>query len=88
MIQLKARLALELPAINRALDKAVDTLPEPVRPITRHIFQAGGKRLRPLLTVLTARLLGNGNEDIVDLAVTLKCCTPPPCCTTMCWTMP
>ena len=54
MIQLKARLALELPAINRALDKAVDTLPEPVRPITRHIFQAGGKRLRPLLTVLTA----------------------------------
>ena len=72
MIQLKARLALELPAINRALDKAVDTLPEPVRPITRHIFQAGGKRLRPLLTVLTARLLGNGNEDIVDLAVTLE----------------
>ena len=42
MIQLKARLALELPAINRALDKAVDTLPVPVRPITRHIFQAGG----------------------------------------------
>ena len=72
MIQLKARLALELPAINRALDKAVDTLPEPVRPITRHIFQAGGKRLRPLLTVLTARLLGNDNEDILDLAVTLE----------------
>ena len=60
MIQLKARLALELPGINRALNKAVDTLPEPVRPVARHIFDAGGKRLRPLLTVLTARLLGHG----------------------------
>ena len=53
MIQLKARIALELPAINRALDRAVEVLPEPVRPVTRHIFEAGGKRLRPLLTVLT-----------------------------------
>ena len=58
MIQLKARLALELPGINRALNRAVDTLPEPVRPVAQHIFDAGGKRLRPLLTVLTARLLG------------------------------
>ncbi|MDD4701809.1 MAG: polyprenyl synthetase family protein [Desulfovibrio sp.] len=72
MIQLKARFALELPAINRALYKAVDTLPEPVRPVTRHIFEAGGKRLRPMLTVLTARLLGNGNDDILNLAITLE----------------
>ncbi len=72
MIQLKARIALELPAINRALDRAVETLPEPVRPVTRHIFEAGGKRLRPLLVVLTARLLGHDGEDIHDLAVTLE----------------
>ena len=72
MIQLKARIALELPAINRALDRAVEVLPEPVRPVTRHIFEAGGKRLRPLLTVLTARLLGHDREDIHDLAVTLE----------------
>ena len=72
MIQLKARLALELPGINRALNKAVDTLPEPVRPVARHIFDAGGKRLRPLLTVLTTRLLGNGSKNIQDLAITLE----------------
>ena len=29
-----------------------------MRPIARHIFEAGGKRLRPLLTILMARLLG------------------------------
>ena len=72
MIQLKARLALELPGINRALNKAVDTLPEPVRPVGRHIFDAGGKRLRPLLTVLTSRLLGNESKSIQDLAITLE----------------
>ena len=72
MIQLKARLALELPGINRALNKAVDTLPEPVRPVARHIFDAGGKRLRPLLTVLTSRLLGNESKNIQDLAITLE----------------
>ena len=72
MIQLKARLALELPGINRALNKAVDTLPEPVRPVARHIFDAGGKRLRPLLTVLTARLLGHESKNIQDLAITLE----------------
>lgn len=72
MIQLKARLALELPGINRALNKAVDTLPEPVRPVARHIFDAGGKRLRPLLTVLTSRLLGHESKGIQDLAITLE----------------
>ena len=72
MIQLKARLALELPGINRALNRAVDTLPEPVRPVARHIFDAGGKRLRPLLTVLTARLLGHEDSGVKDLAITLE----------------
>ncbi|WP_165177560.1 polyprenyl synthetase family protein [Desulfovibrio sp. ZJ369] len=72
MILLKARLALELPPINRALARAVDTLPEPVRPVARHIFEAGGKRLRPLLTVLTARLLGYAAEDIYELAATME----------------
>lgn len=69
---LKARLALELPPINAALNRAARALPEAVRPVAQHIFDAGGKRLRPLLTVLTARLCGYDDEDIYDLAVTLE----------------
>ena len=69
---LKARLALELPPINAALKRAEQDLPEAVRPVARHIFDAGGKRLRPLLTVLTARLCGYDKDDIYDLAVTLE----------------
>ncbi len=65
-----AYFAKELPRINGALD-AVD-LPGPVRPIARHILQAGGKRLRPLLTVLVARLCGYAANDIYRLAVTME----------------
>ena len=72
MIQFKACLARELPAINDALNRATDSLPKPVIPIARHIFDAGGKRLRPLLTVLTARLLGYTAADILDVAITLE----------------
>ena len=72
MLLLKARLALELPPINKALSRAAEGLPHPVRPIARHIFEAGGKRLRPLLTILMARLLGYDKKDIYDLAVTME----------------
>ena len=71
-ILLKARLALELPPVNAALERAAHGLPEPVRPVALHIFEAGGKRLRPLLVVLTARLLGYERADIYDLAVTME----------------
>ena len=58
MILLKARLGMELPPINKALNNAVKALHPSVQPVARHIFDAGGKRLRPLLVVLMARLLG------------------------------
>ena len=69
---LKARLALELPPINAALDRALDTLPGAVQQVARSTFEAGGKRLRPLLTRLCARLLGCTRPDTHDLAITLE----------------
>lgn len=72
MFGLKKRLVLELPHINAALDRAAAALPAPVRPVAQHIFDAGGKRLRPFLTVLTARIMGYTNKDIYDLAVSME----------------
>ena len=66
------RLAAELPAITRALDQAVDALPASVRPAARHILEAGGKRLRPFLTVLLARLFGYRDNDIYPLASAME----------------
>ncbi|MCL1985555.1 MAG: polyprenyl synthetase family protein [Betaproteobacteria bacterium] len=69
---LQTRLAAELPAISRALAQAVDSLPASVQPIARHILNAGGKRLRPFLTVLSARLFGYRENDIYPLAATME----------------
>lgn len=69
---LKKRLAVELPAVEAALEKAVSELPASVRPVAEHILRAGGKRLRPLLTVLFARLLGYRPDDIYPPAAAME----------------
>lgn len=69
---LKARLALELPAINASLNDLIRKLPAPVQPAAVHTVQAGGKRLRPMLTILAARLFGSQDKAIFPLAATLE----------------
>lgn len=72
---LKARMALELPYISRALEDLAEELPAPAKPAARHTLLAGGKRLRPLLTVLFARLFGVGDDgrgSLYRLASTLE----------------
>ncbi len=72
MEALKERLLQALPHSAHALQKACDLLPSTTKPVAQHIFDAGGKRLRPFLTVLTARLFGYNKADIYDLAVTME----------------
>lgn len=72
MLELKSRLAAELPPLEAALQAATESLPAPVRPVAAHIFAAGGKRLRPFLTVLLARLLGHAGQDIYSLAISME----------------
>ena len=69
---LKTRLALELPKISAALERAENTLPQEVRPVCHHILASQGKRLRPFLAILFARLLGQKKDDIYDLSVSLE----------------
>jgi octaprenyl-diphosphate synthase len=40
--------------------------------VTAHLVDAGGKRLRPLLTLATARMLGYDGSDHVKLAATVE----------------
>jgi octaprenyl-diphosphate synthase len=40
--------------------------------VTAHLVDAGGKRLRPLLTLAAARMLGYGGQDHVKLAATVE----------------
>ena len=71
-LSLAAHIRSELPRIDAALDANVERMPAPTRAIAHHILHAGGKRLRPLLTVFTARLLGYTRDDIYPLAATME----------------
>ena len=62
----------EVPAINRNEESATETLNPMVQPVVRHVLLAGGKRLRPLLTILTARAMGYRDDDVYPLACSLE----------------
>lgn len=72
MITFAARIVEEQPGINAALAEAVAALPVSVRPVAQHVLGHGGKRLRPLLTVFVARLLGYRQADVYPLAAAVE----------------
>ncbi len=62
--EILARAAADLEAIEQALRSNLSTYLDLVEKVAGHILFSGGKRFRPLLMVLSARLCGyNGNYD-------------------------
>lgn len=61
----------ELPRINAYLDEQAENLDPIVRPAVKHVLGAGGKRLRPLLTILCARSF-SAEADLYPLACSLE----------------
>lgn len=47
-------------------------MPASVQPVANHILDAGGKRLRPMLTVMMARLAGYTADDIYTVAASVE----------------
>ena len=71
--RLAASLADDLSGVNalirdRMASKHAPRIPE----VTAHLVEAGGKRLRPMLTLASARLLGYEGEDHLRLAATVE----------------
>lgn len=62
----------ELPRINATLEQELTQLNPLVKEVGEHILLSGGKRLRPMLTILTARCLGYHGQDIYPLACSLE----------------
>lgn len=61
-----------LPRIESCLNATVADLNPLVKPVVSHILGAGGKRLRPMLCLLTARALGYKHDDVYPLAAALE----------------
>ena len=69
MITFMSVLKYEQIKVNAALKKELDAMPAPLRDIVGHVLLAGGKRLRPLMTLSSARLFGAEGDELYDLAV-------------------
>lgn len=72
MDKLKKLIADEQPGINAVLQALIDELPPMSRPVARHIFTAGGKRVRPLLTLFFGRLHGCVSKDIYRIGCAVE----------------
>ncbi|MBW1988348.1 MAG: polyprenyl synthetase family protein, partial [Deltaproteobacteria bacterium] len=62
----------DLAAIEEELVNNLDPYLELVRQVASHILFSGGKRLRPLLTVLCARLCGASGEEPYQMGVVFE----------------
>ena len=70
---LAATLSDEIAAVNTLIRTRMASEHAPRIPeVTAHLVEAGGKRLRPMLTLAAARLCGYQGEDHVKLAATVE----------------
>ncbi len=70
---LQADLAADMAGVGALIRARMASEHAPRIPeVTAHLVEAGGKRLRPLLTLAAARLLGYEGEDHVKLAATVE----------------
>lgn len=72
MQELLAYIEAEQPKINHALECEVQELHPLVQSTVRHVLAGGGKRLRPLLTLLVSRALGHDADELYPKACALE----------------
>ncbi|MFN3280551.1 MAG: polyprenyl synthetase family protein [Tabrizicola sp.] len=71
--RLGALLSADMAAVNALIRERMASEHAPRIPeVTAHLVEAGGKRLRPLLTLAAARMLGYAGGDHVKLAATVE----------------
>ena len=65
--------ASELTAVDALIDRSLHPQSELAAAINGHLIRAGGKRLRPLATLLAAAACGGVNERHLHLAAAVEC---------------
>ncbi|MDP5305869.1 polyprenyl synthetase family protein [Paracoccus spongiarum] len=71
--RMAASLAAEMAAVNDLIRQRMSSRHAPRIPeVTAHLIEAGGKRLRPMLTLAAARLCGYDGPHHIHLAATVE----------------
>jgi octaprenyl-diphosphate synthase len=71
-------IAQDLQAVERELDKNIQSEIALVPTMGRYILNSGGKRFRPLLLILSARLCGYKGKGHIQLACIFSHCYASP----------
>lgn len=72
MLELKTSLSQEQAKIDAVIENFLDELPRNSKPVARHVLAAGGKRLRPFLTIQTGRAFGGEERDLYILGAAVE----------------
>ena len=73
MLDIKAEVAKRAKMIDEAIDKYLPLKrPEGLYKAARHLINAGGKRLRPVLFLISAEALGKDWEKILPAAISIE----------------
>jgi octaprenyl-diphosphate synthase len=69
---LRALLADDLEAVNRQILERMDSPVDLIPDLAGHLINSGGKRIRPMLTLATARLFGFDGDEHIKLAAAVE----------------
>ena len=70
--ELKSDVITDLRQVDTMIKSRLDSDIDLINKLSLHIFESGGKRIRPLLVLLSARAAGYTGRDHVTLAVILE----------------
>ncbi|MDR2825688.1 MAG: polyprenyl synthetase family protein, partial [Deltaproteobacteria bacterium] len=72
MLILMQQLKKENRLINATLVRELEQLDPAIQPLVRHTLDAGGKRIRPFLTVLAGKALGCSAQGLYELGCAVE----------------
>ena len=79
---IRALCAADMTAVNELILARLQSDVSLINQLGFYIVSAGGKRMRPMLTVMAARALGYEGEDHLKLAAIIEFIHTSTCCTT------
>ena len=60
-------------ALNKLLISQLGSEIDLIEEVSQYLIQSGGKRVRPLVTLMAARALGTDNDHHIPLAASIAC---------------